>query len=340
MNRFILWSGILIFSLTAQGQSASAPAAPTSSLSFKPDIVFDKIMLETGGFLREPSASGFVQPSWKLGIKTAFATWIEVNAVLGPSTLISTPSWVTGTSSQAVSLIEGYGLIRAVFGDVSAGLIPIPWGLQSEIEEELWFPRTFIYERGLRPLRDVGVGVTSEYDGFYLTLVGHNGEGGLVSNSDNRAFVTGQWGYKGPANSHLGLSATTGKINQPWLTEETRQRAGNAFFGFNIFGLGLQIETSYFQTVTASQTTDSLAWHVDLGHPIGEQFTILGRYEQYNPNAKISANVLGRGYFGLEFHSRDVASRLFLFVIKNNEAQGESPNDEIRVVWRIIPPKS
>lgn len=125
--KLILLSVILISSL-----AHAAETATNQSFVFKPEVGLDTLFLEAALQSREQAQGGFTQPVWKLGVKTSFATWVELHAVLGPSTLVNTPSWVTGVNTSTVSLLEANATIKAVFGDVSVGAIPIPWGIEAE----------------------------------------------------------------------------------------------------------------------------------------------------------------------------------------------------------------
>ncbi|MDZ4678347.1 MAG: hypothetical protein SGI74_12660 [Oligoflexia bacterium] len=300
-------------------------------------VEFDDMFFQSQVHVQEPSLGGIDPLLWRVGFTSRFVQWAHIKASVGASQLLYRPYWAA-PNAESVSMTDVTGTIHTYFGDIYAGQFRIPWGLQSQDETELWLPRTLLYERGFFPLRDTGVGFHVDLDGHYMDLAVHNGEGAnLTSNQDNRVFVTGQWGLKGPAHSNLGLSATSGRFIAIGTPYETRIRGLNAFFGFNIFGLGLQLEGSIFQTFSQIENTDSLIWHADLEHPIFENINLIGRYEQLNPNTKVVSNVMGRGYLGGEYHSKDNVSRLFLFFVKNNESIRENPNDMFLLIWRLAP---
>jgi hypothetical protein len=309
---------------------------PPSSLSQQVEL--DDMFLQSQARFQEPSRGGMDPLLWRVGFTSRFVPWAHIKASVGASQLLYRPTW-SQQPTESVSPTDVTGTLHTLFGDVYAGQFRVPWGLQSVDESELWLPRTLLYEKGYFPLRDAGVGFHVDLDGFYMDLAAHNGEGGgLTSNPDNRVFATGQWGVKGPANSNLGLSATAGRYIANGSFSETRMRGANAFFGFNIFGLGLQLEGSIFQTFSQTENTDAVIWHGDIEHPLSENVNLIGRYEQYNPNTKVVTNILGRGYLGGEYHSKDGVSRLFLFLVKNNESLQENPNDTILLTWRLAPP--
>jgi hypothetical protein len=301
-------------------------------------IFLNDILFQPQARISEPSKGGVDPLLWLVGVKTQFVSWVDVRGSIGSSSLLGRPSW-SPQPTESVSLIEMKGTLHSFIGDIYAGQTLVPWGLEGQtLESQLWLPRSLLYENGVFPLRDIGAGFKTESDGFYMNIMVHNGEGGgLSNNQDNRMFFTGQWGYMGPVHTNFGVSATAGHIGLPYAQTSTKVRGGNMFFGFNIFGLGLQLEGSYVQTITDAATSDNFSVHSDIEHPISNHFNFIGRWEEQNPNTRATSNVQSRVYGGLEFHSVDNFSRLFLFAVKNYENITEIPNDEIRLIWRIAP---
>ena len=302
-------------------------------------IQLEDIFAQVQGRVAEPSTGGFSPILWKLGAGAQFNSWLSLDTSVGASQLLYLPNWST-PPSDSVSLLDLKAQMMTDFGDFYAGQFQIPWGLEGTSDEAaLWLPRSMFYEKGALPLRDIGGGFKTDYDGYFMNVAAHNGLGAGVTNNTNRLFVTGQTGYRGKAHSVVGLSLTAGHIISPLTSMDTKVRGANAFYGFNIFGLGLQLESSVIESKTDAQTTDVLAWHADLQHPLSDHINLIYRYEAYNPNLRVSSNVLSRGYIGGEIHSADNFSRLFLFLVKNNESQSETPNDEIQLAWRVSPMK-
>lgn len=331
---FLLWTMATPFILCNQ----AALADEENSSSSKPSIFFDRLFFQPEAQINEPSQGGPGPLLWAVGLKSGFSQWTDIRVSVGSPQMVFLPYWAA-TNNNFVSLLDGVGTIHGSVGDLYAGQFLVPWGIEGTTEEEnLFFPRTLLYQNGQFPLRDIGAGFKTDFDGYYMNVAAHSGVGPNQSSTDNRVFVTGQFGYKGAAHSNVGISLTEGRVAQPFLTPEMKMRGGNAFFGFHIFGLGLQIEGSYFQTINQNLTADILAWHADIEHPISNSINIMARYEQLNPNILLGANVLGRGYIGGEWHSQDNVSRFFLFGIKNNESQQEVPNDGILAIWRFTPP--
>jgi hypothetical protein len=304
-----------------------------------PQIILDDIYFQPTVRAIEDGRGGIAPLDWILGAKTTFASWVDVKASLGATQLLYRPSWSQAQSIGPIGIIDLVGTLHTLIGDVYAGQTLVPWGLQGQTKEsQLWLPRDLFYENGAFPLRDLGVGIRTELEGVYMNIMAHNGEGGDLGDQDNRMFLTGQWGVLAGANSNMGISLTAGRIAQPLVVNEIHMRGGNVFFGFNISGLGVQVEGSYLQSISNPQTVDTFAWHGDLEIPFTSHINFIGRYEQYNPNTRTTSNVLGRNYVGGEFHSKDNSSRLFLFGIQNTETQNSFPSNEIRLSWRFSPP--
>jgi hypothetical protein len=320
---------VLLFSLNAF--SAEGP----SLISFK------EIYLQETIRAAEQTQGGFDPFQWKLGVEGKLQSDLQVNMSIGQTALLYRPNWITASGGETVSLLEAQVLFKTSVVDIYAGQTLIPWGEEGSKEEnELFIPRSFLYEKGLLPLRDLGAGVIARYEGLYFDIFAHSGEGGGYQQAgDNRLFVTGQWGYETPTEDRFGVSVTGGRYLSAASLSETRLKGGNMFFGLHIFSAYLEAEASYFQsfvtTAGATTQTDLMAWHGDLQLPASENVNLLYRYEQYNPNLKVASNILGRGYFGVEWHSRNSFSRFFIFLVKNNESLQETPNDELRLTWRI-----
>lgn len=260
--------------------------------------------------------------------------WIKAYLSAGSSSLLGAPRWQQGTPSE-FGVVDAYGELSAVAGSVRAGQFRIPFGLEGSTEEsQLWFPRSLIYSLGYWPQYDVGVSGRTDWKNFFSNLSVYQGEGAGASRTDNEFFFSGVWGYKGPARSHLGFSLASGRLDSTNNQFYGRMRAINAFFGFNIFGLGLQTEATFIQQFQGARDLEVLGWHADLEHPIFDNFDCLIRYEQLYPDRVASSNYLGRGYFGVEIYDDQKQSRFFIFGVKNWEDPSVN-NDEVLISWRF-----
>lgn len=326
--RFVILIGVLFMSLFLNF-SISANASE-SGVNNK--ISLNDAYLQFTGHVAEEAQGGLISPQWKLGAQSRLAEDLDLSAVVGASSLLYKPRWTAPTSND-VSLLEAKGFLKTSFVDFYAGQFLVPWGLEGSREEnELFFPRSLLYEHGLLPLRDYGAGISADSEGFYFNIAAH---GGGASGGGNEVFVTGQWGWQSPTREALGVSATEGRFLDPVTSLNTKLRALNMFFKFHFFNLVTELEGSYFEDLNSLVETDYVAWHCDLIYPASEAVDVLGRYEQYNPNIKINSNVLGRGTFGIGWHNKNSTSRLFVYLVKNNESLQEVPNDEIQLAWRI-----
>lgn len=319
----VVVSSLLVFSLAKADDSKNLP------------VELDQAFLQLSAAVAEVSQGNFIEPQYKLGFKSDFSKQLDLKLSFGATQILYKPNWIA-SSSERVSLIDAIATYRTSILDFYAGQFLIPWGLEGKRDEnDLFFSRTLLYERGYFLLRDYGVGVKAQNQGFAFDLCVHSGEGGGVLSADNKTFFTGRWTYETPLQTAIGLSATEGRFVNASTLVETKIRGANLFFKFNFVNLKVELEASGFQSVVNGGQTDWLAWHGDFIYHVSDEINILGRYEQYNPNLRQVQNVLGRGTVSVEWHNKDSASRLFFTYMKNNESLNETPNDEFRITWRI-----
>jgi hypothetical protein len=318
-------------------------------------LKLNETFFQPKAYIAEESLGGLQPIDWSFGLKTSLSNSLSFKASLGASGLLFPPAWSqsnTNQSNQAsanqnalsnVSLLDATVEVFTDLGDLYGGQFLIPWGLEgTTFESDLFLPRSLFYERGIFPLRDIGAGFKTDYNGYFMNLAVHNGSGPLNLNNSGRIFATGQWGYRGAAHSAVGLSATVGHLSSnsilnSTVSQEEKIRGLNLFYGFHIYGLGLQFEASGIETRSDSLVTDSLSVHGDIEHPITDHLGFIGRYETLNPNLRVGAQVLSRAYAGCDIHSGDQLSRFFIFLVKNMESQNQTPGDEVEVAWRITP---
>ena len=326
--------------LSSSSTPAPLPVLEDNKFSI-PQIILNDFYFQPQIRAIEGGQGGIDPLAWLLGAKTNFASWVDFQVSVGAKSLLYLPTWapVPVQSMGPIAVIDAVATLHTLIGDVYAGQTLVPWGLEGRVKEsQLWLPRDLFFENGAFPLRDVGVGIKTELNGFYMNLMAHNGEGADSGDVDNRMFLTAQWGFLGPANSTFGISATAGRVASPLVVNEEHIRGGNTFFGFNIFGLGLQAEASYLQYISTPQEVETFAWHTDVEHPITEHINFIGRYEQYNPNTTVTSNIQTRAYAGGEYHSKDNSSRLFLFAVQNVQSFTNTPVGQIQLAWRLSPP--
>jgi hypothetical protein len=332
--------GLLYSTLILGAAEALAEDPKNASVQIPlPQIILNDIFFQAQVHEAEEEIGGADPLLWTIGAKTNFASWADVQASVGAPQLLYRPSWNPLPNNQSVAIVDLVATLHSILGDFYAGQALVPWGLEGQSKESnLWLPRSLLYENGAFPLRDVGVGLHSEADGFYMNVMAHNGEGGDTGNLDNRMFLTAQWGLIGPNNTNFGVSATAGRVAPPLVTTEEHVRGGNVFLTFSVFGLGFQGEGSYIQYISTPQTVDTFAWHGDVQCPINTNINLIGRYEQFNPNTRVSSSIQGRGYAGGEYHSKNNSSRLFLFFVKNTQSLSDIPDDQVQLAWRLTPP--
>ena len=155
---------------------ASLSYAGESSVSAE----MNDIYLQSTGKLTEPSRGGIEFPEWKLGGEAKFTQQLSLAASVGSSSLLYLPSWVTSSSGNGFALLDFKAILRNSAADIYAGQFLVPFGLEGLKEEkDLSFPRSLLYENSLIPLRDYGLGIYAQNDGFSFNIAAHSGRGGV-----------------------------------------------------------------------------------------------------------------------------------------------------------------
>lgn len=307
--------------------------ADSESPIWAQSIRLSHVFFEARGGPQENQTSRF-QMLGQLGVEGKFAPWLEMDISVGTQNMFFAPNWVTAPSEQLL-IHEFQGTFKTFMGDFYAGQFKVPFGFGNISEDKLWFPRTLFYEQGLLPLFDQGMGFRVARPDVFMDLAVHTGEAGLGT-SDDRYFTTGQWGYRGGANSRMGVSLSTGNVLLG--TTQTKHSLANVFFGFDIGGLGLQAQATRGRLKTSTTESNFIFWNIDVQHPLSDSVNLIGRYEQYDPTLNNSSGtLLGRTYLGLEVHTQYRMARLFLYFVKNTERDQEVPNDEAFVAFRMAP---
>ncbi len=303
----------------------------------------------------EPKSGQFL-----LGRSYAAADWtggdmISGHFAFGTKSLLGVPARYGAVSEENFAMIEGYAQIATEYGRARLGLQPIPFGLESGVNEaNLRFERSLLYQRGLIGIRDLGVGYSISNDGFFNDWLIHNGESG--QELDNQVWFTTRIGYH--RNFFTGgLSAQTGKTN-PLSTDPTGNLAatpagspqvtginideGAKYRLFNIFFAyrSKDIESSFeFTTMDVYQTERNVhpnTGHLDVYVPIKEMWGALFRYDYFD--AKEAGMPTNQQYtIGACLKSKFETSNLYIYASRNVLPAPLNDTHQVLLVWRISP---
>ncbi len=314
----------------------------------------DDITLRPRMYVQEEQNSGFGLGESSIGFYWKKDETLSTHWRIGPRFLLNTPAFFgdADTSAKDVATLEAYGEWAGVYGKLRLGLLPVDFGIEGRKKEsELLFPRSFIFEERWVNLRDVGINYEIENNGYYTELTIHNGEG--LDNPDQRVFVTSRWGWTDFENLDVGFSAHTG-TTKPESTslakthlaafdkdEKSLLRILDLYGDWHPHGWKLAFEVQAGELEQQEEKTPFKMGYIDLGHRQSDFFSFTFRYEHYDPNYHADDDLKKRISLAFEFSDRLGNSSLILLARKNleesSELHRELHNDELMLIWRILP---
>lgn len=314
--------------------------------------------LAVSGLFLEPSFVYFEpsQGAFEAGRSFLAVSWTRepnLSAVLkvGSRSLIGTPARYGPAPVDQLALIEGYAQLDTVVGTIRGGLVPVAWSLEGgDTEERLRFPRSLLFENRAVNLRDYGVSYHISTGGFFSDWAVHNGEGG--TDADNRMWFTFRAGFQNGRAFKVGLSGSTGSTT-PLSTNATLPITPVSTAGYdvtqtakirlaNVFGeANWERLTGVFEITGGDVQQESgsnrlRAGHVDLDYNLSDKWSLLARYDQFDPSSGGNDSV--RDFMaGVALKSIYENSVLYLFG-SQRKYEGQ-PNDVHRVllIWRMTP---
>jgi len=307
---------------------------------------FDYTEPKSGSFLL---GNSYVAADWTRG------ELISGHFAYGTKSLIGVPSRYGVVNGEEFAIIEGYVQIESEWGRFRLGLQPIPFGLESGINEaNLRFERSLLYQRGTMGIRDIGLGYSVSSAGFFNDWLVHNGEGG--DDLDSQMWFTTRIGYHKKFFTG-GVSAQTGQTN-PLSTdpngnlistpggslqatginidEGAKYRYFNLFFAYR----SKDLETG-FEVTTGDVFQSQFSSHPNTGHfdvflPFKESWGALFRYDYYDP--KDGSDPTNQQYtIGACYRSRYETSSVYLYGSLVVMPAPLNDVHQILLVWRVSP---
>ncbi len=363
----VLTSSIFLFQLgTAHAQNYEARAQTPSILDQASEdhsgeqerlgkVYLSDIFLSPRFNYAEPKSGSFMPGNSYLAGDWTRGDAISGHLAFGTKSLIGVPARYGIVNDQDFVLVEGYAQIVSNYGRFRLGLQPIPFGMETGINEaNLRFERSLIYQKRLMGIRDVGLGYSITNDGFFSDWLIHNGEGGR--DLDNQTWFTARLGYH-KDNLTGGLSGQTGKTS-PLSTDPTGNLAATPGGSLQTTGINIDdgakyrllnlfiayrtkdIETGLeftsgdiFQSQTQSHPSGG---HVDVFLPFGEVFAAMFRYDYFDPKNTIDPT--NQQYtLGACFRSPYETSNIYIFGSRNVLPAGQSDSHQVLLVWRVSP---
>lgn len=366
---FAIYSGAAL-ALILLGQIGTAQAQNSGFQGSEVASILDQASIEQESLGKVYLSDLFLSPrinysepktgSFMLGNSYLAADWTRGDMVsghfaFGTKSLIGPPARYGAINDQDFGLVEGYAQMVTQYGRFRLGLQPIPFGMQSGINEaNLRFERSLIYQKRLVGIRDIGFGYSITSDGFFSDWLIHNGEGGR--DLDNQTWFTARLGYHKNYIT-VGASGQTGKTN-PLSTDPPGNLAATPAGNFQSTGINIddsgkyrllnvflayrtkEVESSFEITngdIFQSQlTSHPSSGHVDLFLPFGEVFAALFRYDFYDPKNLIDPT--NQQYtLGVCLRSIYETSNIYIFGSRNVLPAPQSDSHQVLLVWRVSP---
>ncbi|HVK61358.1 MAG TPA: hypothetical protein VM432_07400 [Bdellovibrionales bacterium] len=317
------------------------------------ELTLSGLLIEPAFTLDEPKRGHF-----DIGRSFIAASWIRDEMIsakmkLGSKSLIGQPARYGPGPTDELGLIEAYGQADTSFGMLRAGLVPIQYGLEGgDIEEQLRFPRSFIYSKRIVNLRDHGVSYHIDNKGFFTDFAVHNGEGG--PDLDNEIWVTGRWGWQSPRAIRMGFSGTTGGTT-PLSTdpdgtsssteaglnvdESSRIRIANAFLSWRFDPFLFETEASGGDVIQDSGVEKIRGIRGDFEYRSSDRFSWLVRYDSYDPSDSPKDREI-EYTAGWAWRSKYENSVLYIFGSKVVQENVEQDTHRLQILWRLTPTAS
>ncbi len=303
----------------------------------------------------EPKSGKFL-----VGPSYAAADWtsgeiFSGHFAFGTKSLLGVPSRYGVVNGEEFSIVEGYAQVSTDFGRARLGLQPIPFGLETGVNEaNLRFERSLLFQRGYMGIRDLGLSYSISNDGFFNDWLIHNGEGG--SELDDQTWFTTRIGYHRNFFTS-GLSAQTGKTNPlstdpngKWagtpagtteatgihIDEGAKYRLFNLFFSYRSKDIETNLEFTTIDIYQNDRNVHPNTGHLDIFVPIKEMWGALFRYDYFD--AKEPGNPMAQQYtLGACLKSRYETTNLYLYASRNVLPAPMNDSHQILLVWRVSP---
>lgn len=311
------------------------------------ELKIHDVLLRPQFILKEPQEGTFKMGESSFALRWELEETFRGVIRVGSRELMNASARYTPLLNEDVTLVEAFGEFNSPYGRFRMGRIPTDFGLEGKMwERELIFPRAMLFRERIVALRDIGASYFVSYNDFYTGLVVHNGESD--SDQDGRMWYTGQWGYQFP-NLDLGFSGQTGSTTPASssastdtlasvdVTKNSKWRLGGLYLDWTPRNWRLSFEAYGGEREQVENVRRFATGHVDLAHNLSETFAIAVRYDLFDPDLKISTNLVQEASLALTLSNKTHSSNLILIGTQVFEESNEVPNNEIRLIWSLSP---
>lgn len=311
------------------------------------ELKIHDLLLRPTFALREPTDGSFTIGESSFALRWELEQKYGGVIRIGPRTLLNPTARYTPTVNSDIVLVEAFAEYTDAYGRFRLGRIPIEFGWEGkQWERDLIFPRSLLYQNRVMMLRDVGGSYIVEHNNFYTGFAVHNGESD--SDQDGRIWYTAQWGFH-DENFEIGLSGQTGGT-KPVATNtsgddlagvdpsrEARWRIGGLHAA--VMRRKWQWSFEYFMGEREQETDIGkfASGHLDMGYHFSKTFSTHLRWDQLDPNFKVTGDLQRQGSLALVLSNNTHSSNLILVGTKVLEEKHQTGNDEIRLIWSLSP---
>ncbi|MBX3021265.1 MAG: hypothetical protein KF799_06255 [Bdellovibrionales bacterium] len=266
---------------------------------------------------------------------------------IGPRTLLNPVARYQPTVAEDVTLVEAYAEYNDPYGRFRLGRVPVEFGYEGrQWERNLIFPRSFLFEKRIMMLRDVGFSYEVSHNQWYTGFVVHNGESD--TDVDGQIWYTARWGFR-KENFELGFAGQTGET-KPTSTgtsgdtlagidtsRDAKWRMGGIYNAYTERQWEFVLEFYVGENEQSVKVQKFHTGHLDVSYEWSKGFTTVARYDRFDPNLKVAKDLEQKASLALVFSNRTRSSNLILVGSKVIEEGANIPNDEIRLVWSLSP---
>ncbi len=332
----------LFFVLTVGQDALSAPVREEIG-----ELRIHDLLLRPEFLLNEPGDGSFSIGESSFALRWELEETYQGVIRLGSRKLLNPPARYISTVEDDIVLIEAYGQLNHVYGRVRLGRIPVEFGYEGQQwERNLIFPRSLLFQKRVTPLRDLGISYEISQGDFFTGIVAHNGEGD--TEQDGRAWYTGRWGYRRDS-FEIGVVGQTGST-KPIATStsgdtlagvdptlEAKWRMGGIYGALHRQKWQMVVEAYGGEREQETRVGKFATGHSDLSHEFSRLFSAHLRYDHFDPNLKITGDLVRQASLALMFSNKTHSSNLILVGTKVFEEIKQEANDELRLIWSLSP---
>lgn len=337
-NFIYLLIGLVFFSSSSFSLNESIGTLAVSDLLLQPHFR-----------IQEGSEGGFDWGGSQLGVGWRLDAALSAKIKLGSLDLLNRQQFYKARPQEEWGIIEAYGEWQSPYGRFRMGLMPVDYGEEGAMNEsELYFPRSLWFSERVLALRDIGASYYILHNGFFTSVMVHNGEASTPE--DSRTWYTAKWGWQDRDKFRTSVSGQTGStesvatstssstLGNVDVSKEAKWRMGSLSLKWFPSDFKMLIEAHLGEVVQENKLKEKFAaGHFDVMWDWTRTLTLLTRYDHLDPNTKQDGDLQRRASIGFSLNNATRTSQLFLIGTKVFEENRSTPNDEFRLVWRLTP---